>query len=213
MSIYHLRANETIESISMLQDTEVNFVSGERFRLRALRERATGSGDTDKDKFDTNITITPSSNTWITNVNVEGGRMTRHKLHYHKETGKMRKLFTFKLNYTVQVNYALRAGVDVVNINFFAGTFENFFPINSDTGNAENLVLTYSGSFSNDTSFATKHHGVIRSFLNIAPNEEGFTMVLLPNTTLPTTGTDVWYIQATVEMFDSEFYDIDRASN
>lgn len=213
MSIYHLRANETITNTAMLQDTEVNFVSGERFRLRALRERVVEQGASDKDKFDTNLTIEPTHLTWVSNLNIEGARMTRQKLHYDKTTGNMRKLFSFNVNCTVQVDYANRGGQNAVYLILDCETFENFFAVNFDTGLRDTNVITYVGSYSNGfpDTFASPQHGQIRCFGSNVP-QQTVTIVLQPNVAFPATGTDVWYIQFQVDVIDSQSYPIDRAS-
>lgn len=210
MSIYHLQTtNRPIDSYANLADTEVNFVSGANFRLRSLQERVVGQADTDKDKFDTSLTIEPDT-PFASGINIEGAKLTRHKLSYNKETGALRKLFSFKINFNVQIDYAVARTSDVGYFKFNCDPFSFFY---ANFPNGKNLkVVTYSGLWLNDypsVNTSTPYNGSIRCFTST----EGFSITTFPHQVLPTTGLDVWYLQVECDIIDAEPFDTERASN
>tara|TARA_R110000772_G_scaffold105988_1_gene207823 strand:- start:1134 stop:1772 length:639 start_codon:yes stop_codon:yes gene_type:complete len=212
MSIYHLQTtNRPIDSYANLADTEVNFVSGANFRLRALQERVVGQGNSDKDKFDTSLNIQPTTS-WMSGINIEGAKLTRHKLAYNKETGSLRKLFSFKMNFSVQVDYTVARTTDVGSFKFNCDPFSFFYADFPPSGESLDVV-TYSGLWLNSypslVTTTTPYNGSVRCFT--ATN--GFTIETFPHQALPTTGLDVWYIQVECDIIDAEPFNIDRASN
>ena len=147
----------------------------------------------------------------MTDINIEGAKLTRHKLGYNKETGSLRKLFSFKMNFSVQVDYTVARTTDVALFKFNCDPFSFFYADFPPSG--ESLqVVTYSGLWLNNYPSpitTTAYNGSIRCFTST----NGFSITTFPHQALPTTGTDVWYLQVECDIIDAEPFDIDRASN
>ncbi len=183
-------------------------MTADTFKLGSTQEVSIGDTDVDKYKFDTNLTVETGTSPWVSISSVEGCKMTRDKLHYNPETDKFRKVFNFDVNFTLNVDYSLRAGATVAELLFNCNGFFNFVPI-TPLGARINKLVFYQGDFYTYDAVnpPTGVFGQIRCFTNNTPDNEGFNVTLLPVNTMPTTGTEQWTCQFSVSIMDSEEFE------
>lgn len=176
------------------------------FKLGSTQEVAIADNDTDKYKFDTNLTIEPASATWVSIAGgtVQGCKMTRDKLHYNFDSDSFRKVFNFDLNFTLNVDYSLRAGATLAQMLFKCNGFFDFVPVTPGGARINKIVFNQGQFYTYDVIAPTGVFGQVRCFANATPDEEGFIIDLLPVNAMPTSGTEQWTCQIRCSIIDSE---------
>lgn len=186
----------------------VDRVIANNFALVSVQEICVGGSDANKYLFGSNLSVSTPSQPWVTLNSVSTCKMTRDKLHWNPETNKLRKVFNFDIVCSLAVDYSLRAGQTFIDLSFICAGFPDFVPF-TPLNNRINDVVFAQGNFS--TYSATTPSGVsgnVKCFISNVPNEEGFTAVLLPINTLPTTGTESIACQFSCSVMDSEELDL-----
>jgi len=193
---------DTIFSIENMQAQ--GRMTADTFKLGSTQEVAIGANDTDKYKFDTNLTVAGPTSPWVSINGVNACKMTRDKLHYNFDSDSFRKVFNFDLNFTLNIDYSLRAGATVAQMSFKCNGFFNFVPFTPEGARINRIVFNQGNFYTYDVIAPTGVFGQIRCFENNTPDEEGFFIDLLPVNTMPTSGTDQWTCQMRCSIIDSE---------
>jgi len=179
------------------------------FALASVQEVCVGDSDVNKYLFGTNLSVSTPSQPWVTLNSVSKCKMTRDKLQWNPQTNKLRKVFNFDIVCSLTVDYSLRAGQTAINLSFKCTGFPGFIPFIPGSDTKIDVVFAQ-GAFS--TYSATSPSGVsgnVECFRSLDPTNEGFTAVLLPIGTFPTTGTDPIACHFRCSMMDALEYNLD----
>jgi len=185
-----------------------NRLTANYFALSSVQEIAVADGDANKYLFGSNLSVSTPSQPWVTLNGVSTCKMTRDKLHWNPETNKLRKVFNFDINCSLTVDYSLRAGETAINLDFVCAGFPAFVPFTPLDDRINDVVFSQGSFYTYSATTPSGVSGQIKCFITNSPNVEGFTVVLLPVNTLPTTGTDSISCQFSCSVVDSEELDL-----
>ena len=176
-------------------------VNANQYKLIGLQEVSVGVNDINKGLFPSKLNLSSGSSVWVSLIDINEAKLTREKLHYNPETNKFRKVFTFSLDFSLNVDYTLRGTENSISLNFVCNGFEDFVP-ETPLGARINKLVSHMGNW--QTSSNSGAIGQIRCFDANNAGQEGFTIVLLNPTTWIGSGTDQYQCQVSASIMDSE---------